>query len=75
VSVRKLSAAPETTETPETIEAKETTETAETFKTTRASETATEKLSVHSIIRNRHFIRLEVVNWQLFQCILEIIHF
>jgi hypothetical protein len=72
VSVRKLPA--ETTGAPKTSETLKTKETPKTIKTTKAPETSTaEKLSLHSIIRRCHFTRLEVVNVQLFEFLLEII--
>jgi hypothetical protein len=72
VSVRKLPA--ETPKASETIEAVKTEETIETSGTTKTSGTATGKLSLDSIIRSRDFTHLEVVNVQLFEFLLKIIH-
>ncbi|GMA51671.1 hypothetical protein GCM10025857_30280 [Alicyclobacillus contaminans] len=70
MSVRKLPA--ETLETPETSKALKTNGTTEALETPEAS--TPEKLCLLNIIRRRHFTRLEVVNVQLLEFLLEIIH-
>jgi hypothetical protein len=73
VSVRKLpTETPKTSRTSETLKAKEALKTVKTPETPEAS--TVEKLSLYSILRRRHFTRLEVVEVQLFEFLLEIIH-